>query len=46
MDYAYLRAVHIGTVQVSLALFLLRGFWMLRESPRLNAAWVRIVPRQ
>ena len=44
MDYTFLRTVHIVTVQASLALFLLRGFWMLRESPRLNAAWVRIVP--
>jgi uncharacterized membrane protein SirB2 len=44
MDYTLLRSVHIGTVHISLALFLLRGFWMLRESPRLSALWVRIVP--
>ena len=44
MDYTFLRTVHIVTVQASLALFLLRGFWMLRESPRLHATWVRIVP--
>lgn len=44
MDYALLRAAHIATVHISLALFLLRGFWMLRESPRLDDRWVRILP--
>lgn len=44
MDYLLLRLLHIGTVHVSLSLFLLRAFWMLRDSPRLNARWVRTVP--
>lgn len=44
MDYALLRTAHIATVHISLALFLLRGFWMLRESPRLHDRWVRILP--
>ena len=44
MDYPLLRLVHVSTIHISLALFLLRGFWMLQESPRLNAKWVRIVP--
>ncbi|OYY92431.1 MAG: regulator SirB [Hydrogenophilales bacterium 28-61-23] len=44
MDYAVLRTLHIATVHLTLILFLLRGFWMLTESPRLNARWVRIVP--
>lgn len=44
MDYSLLRTVHIGTVHVSLALFLLRGFWMLRDSPRVNARWLRVLP--
>jgi uncharacterized membrane protein SirB2 len=44
MDYSLLRAVHILTVYLTLFLFLLRAFWMLRESPRLNARWVRVLP--
>lgn len=44
MDYPLLRTLHIATVHISLALFLLRGFWMLRESPRLRDRWVRILP--
>lgn len=44
MDYALLRTAHIVTVHVSLALFLLRAFWMLRESPRLQDRWIRTLP--
>ncbi len=44
MDYAVLRGLHIGTVHVTLVLFLLRGFWMVTDSPRLQHRWVRIVP--
>lgn len=29
---------------LSISLFILRGIWMLRESPRLRERWVRIVP--
>jgi len=44
MDYTLLRLLHIGTVYVTLALFLLRGVWMLLDSPRLQQRWVKIVP--
>ncbi|MEW5770494.1 MAG: SirB2 family protein [Pseudomonadota bacterium] len=44
MDYTLLRLAHVGAVHLSLALFLLRAFWMLRDSPRLADRWVRIVP--
>lgn len=44
MDYAFLKLVHKLTVAVTLALFLLRGFWMLRDSPHLQARWARIAP--
>jgi len=44
MEYPLLRTLHIATVQLTLILFLLRGFWMLVESPHLNARWARIVP--
>lgn len=44
MSYTLLRLLHTGTVFVTLALFLLRGFWMLLDSPRLSQRWVRILP--
>ena len=44
MDYTLLRLLHIGTVYVTLVLFLLRGVWMLLDSPRLQQRWVKIVP--
>lgn len=44
MDYAVLRGLHIGTVHATLILFLLRGFWMVTDSPRLHARWARVVP--
>jgi uncharacterized membrane protein SirB2 len=44
MTYTLLKHLHITTVYLTLALFLLRGFWMLVDSPRLQARWVRIVP--
>ena len=44
MDYPLLRTLHIATVYLTLILFLLRGFWMLVDSPRLDARWARIVP--
>jgi uncharacterized membrane protein SirB2 len=44
MSYVLLKHLHITTVYLTLILFLLRGFWMLTDSPRLAARWVRIVP--
>ena len=44
MDYTLLRLLHIVTVYVTLALFLLRGLWMLLDSPRLGQRWVRVLP--
>jgi uncharacterized membrane protein SirB2 len=44
MDYSLLKQLHLATIAVSLALFLLRGAWMIADSPRLRARWVRIVP--
>ena len=44
MDYSLLKHLHLTTVAVTLALFLLRGAWMMADSPRLQARWVRIVP--
>ncbi|MDT0634325.1 SirB2 family protein [Spectribacter hydrogenoxidans] len=42
--YPFLMLTHLVTVALTLALFLLRGWWLLRDSPRLENGWVRIVP--
>ncbi len=44
MYYTALKHLHLLTVAITLGLFLLRGAWMLADSPRLGARWVRIVP--
>lgn len=44
MDYLALRHLHLLTVTITLALFLLRAYWMLRDSPRLQAKWLKIAP--
>ena len=42
--YGELRFLHIAAALASGAGFALRGAWMLVDSPRLGARWVRIVP--
>lgn len=42
--YMVIKQVHLFAVSISLALFLLRGIWMLRGSPILQQRWVRVVP--
>jgi uncharacterized membrane protein SirB2 len=42
--YALIKHLHLATIVVTLTLFLLRGVWMLMDSPRLQARWTRIVP--
>jgi uncharacterized membrane protein SirB2 len=44
MDYMLIKQIHMASAAASFSLFLLRGIWMLRQSPRLSAQWVRIVP--
>jgi uncharacterized membrane protein SirB2 len=39
-----LKAVHIGSAVLSIGGFLLRGIWMLQDSPRLRARSTRILP--
>lgn len=39
-----IKLIHIGAATVSISLFVLRGLWMLAESPRLAQRWVRVVP--
>lgn len=44
MDYLLLKYVHVSCVILSGCGFVLRGVWMLADSPRLTQRWVRIVP--
>ena len=44
MTYTALKYLHALTVVITLVLFLLRGFWMLIDSPRLHARWLKIAP--
>lgn len=44
MNYILLKHIHVTTVVITIALFSLRGYWMLRQSPRLHQPWVKILP--
>jgi uncharacterized membrane protein SirB2 len=44
MGYSLLKSLHLTTIGVTLILFVLRGAWMMADSPRLQARWVRVVP--
>lgn len=44
MDYLTLKALHVGCVATSYALFLLRGLWMMFRPEWLQRRWVRILP--
>lgn len=44
MIYSALLKLHALTVVVSLSLFLLRCYWLLREAPQLQRAWLRWLP--
>jgi uncharacterized membrane protein SirB2 len=44
MSYLILKSLHLATIALTLALFVLRGAWMMADSPRRQARWVRIVP--
>lgn len=39
-----LKYVHVASAAFSISGYLLRGVWMMRESPQLQKKWVRIVP--
>jgi uncharacterized membrane protein SirB2 len=44
MAYVVLKNLHLATIVLTLTLFVLRGAWMMADSSRLQARWVRIVP--
>jgi uncharacterized membrane protein SirB2 len=42
VDTTIIKSVHIACVVLSYSLFFLRGLWMLRNSPLVQARWVRL----
>lgn len=42
--YFLIKHLHMTAAGLSLALFVLRAWWSVREAPQLQARWVRIVP--
>jgi uncharacterized membrane protein SirB2 len=44
MGYVIAKHVHVAAVVVTVALFVLRGLWMIAGSPQLERRWVRVVP--
>jgi uncharacterized membrane protein SirB2 len=44
MSYTLLKHIHSAAAVVVVVLFVLRGIWMLADSPLLGRKWVRIVP--
>jgi uncharacterized membrane protein SirB2 len=42
--YPLLKTIHVGCVAVSLALFVIRGIWMMQGSAHLARRWVGIAP--
>ncbi|RPJ45033.1 MAG: regulator SirB [Betaproteobacteria bacterium] len=44
MDYAVLKLIHVSCVVTSYALFVVRGVWMMRQSPLLGQRWIRVIP--
>ncbi len=42
--YFVLKHLHMSLAGLSYSLFVLRGVWLFRDSPRLRRRWVRIVP--
>lgn len=44
MSYLALKQFHVTCVALSGCGFMLRGFWMLTDSPQLAKRWVRVAP--
>jgi uncharacterized membrane protein SirB2 len=44
IDYAAVKLVHTGAAALSIALFALRGAWMLHAPQHLQRRWARIAP--
>lgn len=44
VDYFLVKHIHMTAAGLSLALFSLRAWWSVRESPQLQRRWVKVLP--
>jgi uncharacterized membrane protein SirB2 len=44
VNYLAVKHLHVSCALLSGGFFLLRGIWMLRDSPMLRRRWVRVLP--
>lgn len=42
--YFLIKHLHMSAAALSITFFVLRAWWSVRESPRLNARWVKVLP--
>jgi len=42
--YLTIKTIHIITVIATFSLFVIRGIWMLQDSPYLQQKWVKVLP--
>ncbi|CAK0739483.1 SirB2 family protein [Gammaproteobacteria bacterium] len=42
--YTLFKYLHILTVNITISLFVVRGYWMIINSPQLTRRWVRVTP--
>lgn len=42
--YETIKLIHVASAMISITGFIVRGLWMLVDSPMLQARWVRIAP--
>lgn len=43
-DHPTLKLIHMSCAALTISFFILRGIWMLRDSPQLQRRWVRTLP--
>ena len=41
---SFIKSIHILTVILSISGFVLRGLWLIKDSPMLSQRWVKITP--
>ncbi len=44
MSYLAIKHIHMLCAGISISLFIIRGIWMLTDSPMLTRRWVKIAP--
>ncbi len=42
--YFLIKHLHMTAAALSITLFVVRAWWSVQESPRLNARWVKVLP--